>query len=380
MSISGSFEGMPPLDLLQWIASFRKNGVLSVASEKETRNVFFLNGNIVGVISSRAKDKLGALLLRKEIITEEDLLEIRDDQVMRQTQIGKILLKAKKITNEKLQDALSDQALEIIFELISWKEGEFVFDERDLKESENLVPPILTNNILLEGTRRLDEWDRIRSVVHSDSMVVRRIDGAGVTFNDSLAMKIWNYLERPRTVKEISQAINASEFNLNDCIRRLLEANTVTQDKQHEEELSQKSEQCISHIERAKELILLQGYHEALSHLEKAQVLIPQKKIVLDIKKNIIAKIIKEAKKMFGDGSVIPKARQTISSLTPENLSLSTSEGFVFSRIDGYTNIKSLKYLTNIPEETLYLILHKFARMGLIYLENPKPSVGRHTP
>ena len=68
MALSGTFEGMPPQDLFEWIARGKKQGILSARWKNDVINIRFFEGDVVGIYSSRSKDRLGAILVRKGII------------------------------------------------------------------------------------------------------------------------------------------------------------------------------------------------------------------------------------------------------------------------------------------------------------------------
>jgi len=60
------------------------------------------------------------------------------------------------------------QVEEVVFELVSWQEGYFSFDERDsLSLPADAMVSIPTGSLLMEGARRIDEWSRIeRRIAH----------------------------------------------------------------------------------------------------------------------------------------------------------------------------------------------------------------------
>src|SRR3989440_11367617 len=78
--------------------------------------------------------------------------------------LGEILVALGAITPRELERQLRFQVEEVIFEVMSWREGYFSFTEGPLTD----VPPagtvrIPTEALLMEGARRIDEWSRIES-------------------------------------------------------------------------------------------------------------------------------------------------------------------------------------------------------------------------
>ncbi|MBN1354955.1 DUF4388 domain-containing protein [bacterium] len=372
MAISGTLEGMPPQDLLQWISRGKKHGILSVRCKDTGIDIRFRDGWVVGVHSSRSKDRLGALLVRKGIIDAGQLSDLRRDQSTRSSLMGEMLVQREMISENELEDVLVDQVQDILFDFLLRDSGEFIFEERQLDRREQLIEPVNTSTLLLEGTRRIDEWRRIRSEIPSNRVVFKR--GFSEVFRPGLEEQIWNYLSKPRIVSDIVDEMNAPEFIILDTLRRMMNTKLISRDYDSENRLENLEAEIAKNLDRAATLTTHQGYHEALSYLNRAQDLDPKnqsiKRMICDIK----IKILNDAKRMIPAGKAVPKIRQSFSTLAPERLILTAEEAFVFSRIDGTTDVRSLTYLTNLSKDDLHIILHKFIRMGLIYLDAVKPK------
>ena len=312
--------------------------------------------------------------MRRGVISPEQLEKTRSDQLDRKTQFGQLLINEKIIEKSQLVKALSEQINEIFFEILTWQEGDFEFQEREVEESECIIDPINTSNLLLEGARRIDEWGRINDVIPSDKIVLK---STGKTSDKKLASvqeEILIFLKENRRPWEINQNINATEFEIYDALRKMMLDGLIERDERAEREEQSRREIVKSCLDRAGELWKNQGFHEAHQQLEKAIELDPENKKARKMITDIQQDIVREANRLFADRNIIPKPRQTISSIPADRLLFSSKEGFVFSRIDGHSTIKNLKYLTNLRMNDILIILHKFARMGLIYMEKKTSS------
>jgi len=365
---------MPPTDLLQLLALGSKSGILSLNRKDDNRNLFINTGQIVGVNSSRSKDRLGALLLRMNLISRKQLADLRDEQSQKNTQMGRLLIKKKWISEKTLKRVLSMQVHEITFELMTWQDGTFVFEERQLTEAEQLVEPFPISSLLLEGARRIDEWSRIRKVIPHDSVVLRRLHDDDITISGwtPIQVNVWFKLANPSSIKELIKTINESEFNILSALRGFIEHDFVCIDEELERERGEVREKCRIHLEHAHALEAQQGYYEAIDELDNMLKIQPDDQEAIEMKFRLKKSALKEARKIIPSDKVIPKIRQSFTSLAPDKFKLSSYEGFVFSRIDGFTNVKSLRYLTNLDPNDLHIILHKLSRMGLIYMEKPE--------
>jgi tetratricopeptide (TPR) repeat protein len=104
------------------------------------------------------------LLLRTGKISEADLERARDMQQRQgdQRRLGEILVTLGALTPRELQRQVRFQIEEVVFEVMSWREGYFSFTEGSLADdTADAVVRIPTEALLMEGARRIDEWSRI---------------------------------------------------------------------------------------------------------------------------------------------------------------------------------------------------------------------------
>jgi len=168
MAIEGPLRELGIHDVFQLLDLSRKTGVLRVTSElrHNAGTVYFEDGAIIFAEIRSNPHPLGALLLRTGKIAEADLERARDMQQRQgdKRRLGEILVALGAITPRELLRQVRFQIEEVVFEVMSWREGYFSFTEGPLTD----VPTeasvrIPTEALLMEGARRIDEWSRIES-------------------------------------------------------------------------------------------------------------------------------------------------------------------------------------------------------------------------
>src|SRR5437762_12472445 len=76
--------------------------------------------------------------------------------------LGEILVSLGAITPRELERQVRFQIEEVVFEVMSWREGYFSFTEGLPDEvPADATVRIPTEALLMEGARRIDEWSRI---------------------------------------------------------------------------------------------------------------------------------------------------------------------------------------------------------------------------
>ena len=170
MPIEGPLRELGIHDVFQLLDLSKKTGVLRVTSDlrHNVGTVYFENGAVVFAEIKSNPHPLGAILLRTGKITESDLERARDMQ-QRQgdtRRIGQILVSLGAITQRELQRQIHFQVEEVVFELMSWNEGYFSFNEGGMIElAADSTIRIPVEALLMEGARRIDEWSRIEKRV-----------------------------------------------------------------------------------------------------------------------------------------------------------------------------------------------------------------------
>lgn len=106
-----------------------------------------------------------------------------------------------------------------VFELMSWREGFFSFEERALAD----MPPgagvdVTTESLLMEGARRIDEWSRIADKVPNLAVVpmLAPISSDHETQLDLLPheWEVLTMIDGERDLRAISAALGRGEFEV----------------------------------------------------------------------------------------------------------------------------------------------------------------------
>src|SRR6266571_4978781 len=168
MAIEGPLRELGIHDVFQLLDLSRKTGVLRVTSDlrHNAGTIYFEDGTIIFAEIRSNPHPLGALLLRTGKITEADLERARDMQQRQgdSRRLGEILVSLGALTRRELQRQVRFQIEEVVFEVMSWREGYFSFTEGPLSDvATETAVRIPTEALLMEGARRIDEWSRIES-------------------------------------------------------------------------------------------------------------------------------------------------------------------------------------------------------------------------
>jgi hypothetical protein len=170
MPIEGPLRELGIHDVFQLLDLSRKTGTLHVASELRDNegNVYFDAGKIIYATIRSNPHPLGAMLVKSGKVADADLQAALAVQAQRKDgrRFGEVLVEMGAITPRELERYVRLQIEEVVFELMSWREGFFSFSERPVHDvPAGATVRISTESLLMEGARRIDEWSRIADKV-----------------------------------------------------------------------------------------------------------------------------------------------------------------------------------------------------------------------
>ena len=177
MGLEGSLSDFRITEIIQLIGQQFKTGVLHAESGRKVVEVFFLDGLIVHVLPNyRSKrDLLGEILLKARKITQEDLERVlkRQDETLQYS--GEIMVELKILSEDEIVRVISTQVYETIYDLLSWKEGNFRFEPRAVESYKKISIALSPEHVLLNVLRMIDEWPAIEEKLSSIHVVFQKV-------------------------------------------------------------------------------------------------------------------------------------------------------------------------------------------------------------
>jgi Domain of unknown function (DUF4388)/FHA domain len=160
-------------DVLTFLSTTRQTGTVTLSSGGREAHLFFDNGALVYAASNQEHFRLGAILLRRKKITREQ--RDRIDALMQRDggQFGRLCVDSGILTDAELRDALKVQVSEIVYDAFVWNGGTFSFDNATSLPSHAVTISIDLGNLIMEGARRIEEWEQCLSLLPDPSMIFR---------------------------------------------------------------------------------------------------------------------------------------------------------------------------------------------------------------
>jgi hypothetical protein len=135
------------------------------------------------------------------------------------------------VTQSDIIQSVRQHVLDIVYKLFTWVEGLFRFDANRLPPTDRITIPIDLESVIMEGSRRLKEWERLQEELPNLDISLRFTDRPDARLrNINLTVEEWrvvSFINPRNTVRQIAQANNLSEFQIRRIVYGMLQAGLV---------------------------------------------------------------------------------------------------------------------------------------------------------
>lgn len=210
VALQGSLDSFKLPDVLTFFNNARKTGMLTVANEAREAYVFCRSGEVVYAASNQESLRLASLLVRRNQLTKEQAERIDDLMLRGGGRFGDVAVREGVLTESKLDEALKIQVSEVLYDTFLWKTGTFTFYEGFDLPREAVTIAVELPNLIMEGARRIQEWEQCLQLL-PDSSVVFRVVTRPETEEITLSAEEWKVLFLINGQRSLDELCNDSE-------------------------------------------------------------------------------------------------------------------------------------------------------------------------
>jgi len=228
MAIKGSLKEASLPDVLQLLSMGQKTGCLSVADRSNFGYVYFDRGLITYASIVNRRDRLGDILVKGGLITNDQLESSIERQAReRDKRLGELLVEEGFISRPELERYMRVQIEEAVYYLFTWVSGTFSFESDVVPEAQDFLVRITPESLLLEGARRVDEWSLIEKKIPSFDLIFvvdrPRLGSSGVSLTPEQE-RILPLLDGQRDVLRLVDDSGLLEFDVGKALYGLITA------------------------------------------------------------------------------------------------------------------------------------------------------------
>jgi hypothetical protein len=167
LTLRGHIEETSVPELLRSVLTSGETGVLTFSNGAVTKSVYLHMGRIVYARSSDPDERLGESLLLRGKISARQYLEA-SKLIRPGRRLGVILIELGALDPEDLLSALEQHVKGILLDVFTWTTGEYELVMNDPGLEDVVSLNLSTDNLILEGIRRVRAWSLIYRGIGGD--------------------------------------------------------------------------------------------------------------------------------------------------------------------------------------------------------------------
>ncbi len=227
MAIQSSIEELGLFDLFQVLHMNGKTGRLIITDVDGSREaiILFEGGSVcMASIHDRSPRSIVDLLEEWGVADSGSIAEIEKALPKHKNLIE--CLEALGISSSNhLENFFGSRIREAVYDIFKWEKGDCRFIDEDLDERKEVIVRLNTENLILEGARRIDEWSNIKNKVPSRHSVFMLCQGNEEGQALNLKPREWEILsliDGQRSVNEINDKVGEELFTASKLIYGLV--------------------------------------------------------------------------------------------------------------------------------------------------------------
>ncbi|MCU0512550.1 MAG: DUF4388 domain-containing protein [Anaerolineae bacterium] len=249
MPLQGNIRDFSTTQLLNLVNLSRRTGMLTIfegvpTGEKDGNNnpkmapgaqraqVAFNKGKLIFASLAGQENGLVAVLNKAGKLTDDQAKVLRErakntsDKALALRLIG-----AKYVSQADVVNCIKQHILDVVYNLMSWDDGPFRFDDEITPSGENILVPIDIEPVIIEGARRVREVKELENVVDDLDASLRFPENPREKFKGiHLSVDEWkvvSYVNPKNTIRMIMRQLNMSDVEIKRVVYGLVQAGLV---------------------------------------------------------------------------------------------------------------------------------------------------------
>ena len=232
MALKGNLRDFSTTQLLNLISLARKTGTLTIQHSSDDAHMSFREGKLVYAYIGEDGNHLTTVLQNSgKLSPEQAQIIFSHAEGKSDKQLGHLLITAGRVTQNDIIQSVRQNVLDIVYKLFTWSDGSFRFDANKMPSSGHITIPIDLESVIMEGSRRLKEWEILQDEIPDLDIALRFTENPDARLkNINLTVEEWRVVSfvNPRnTIRQIAKANNLSDFEIRRIIYGMLQAGLV---------------------------------------------------------------------------------------------------------------------------------------------------------
>lgn len=232
MALKGNLRDFTVTQLLNLVNLAKKTGTLIIQGPTEEARVCFRDGKLAYAQLGNDDNSLSEILQRNKKISQHQYRILKERAVkMSDKELGLLLVNAGYLTQEDIIGSLQQHFGGIVQRLFTWVEGIFRFEQSMLPPEEKILVRVDLENLIIEGSRQLREWEQLQEEIPSMDMCLKFTERPDTNIrNLNLSVEEWrvvSFVNPKNSIQQIARATKMNDLEIRRVIYGLIQAGLV---------------------------------------------------------------------------------------------------------------------------------------------------------
>jgi hypothetical protein len=222
------------LTIFQGIPTNEKDamGGVKMAPGKERARVAFKAGKLIHAGLDDQDGNLVGVLNKAGKLTDEQARIIRERaKNTGDKALALLLINASYVSQSDVVSSVQQHTLDVVYDLLTWHEGPFRFDDDLQPPPDRIMVPIDLENVIIEGARRMKDDEKLIQDIPNLDVTLKFPENAKEKYKGvHLSVEEWrvvSYVNPKNTIRQIAKANNMSDMEIRRILNGLLNAGLV---------------------------------------------------------------------------------------------------------------------------------------------------------
>jgi hypothetical protein len=223
--LTGHLRTFSLSDILQMLSFSGKTGTLTLIQGWNTRTISFRQGRICYIAAGTRLLTILDLLVRGGHLGRQRAAMLRQQQPDEEAIVVR-LMQAGDVAPVDVKRCMEQQLESTIYSLFLWRNCSFTYRADELALDGGVPVDLDSEHLIMEGTRRVDEWIMISPVVPSVFMIFQRRARIVPNLNDD-EVSIYHRIDGVRDVATIAQEVGRTQFDTAKVLYQLVKKGII---------------------------------------------------------------------------------------------------------------------------------------------------------
>jgi hypothetical protein len=236
MALKGNLRDFSTTQLLNLVNLAKKTGSIIIEGPGQMAQMAFRNGKLIYAQMGQEDGNLAFILHKAGKLNEEQVKVLRARAATAgDKELGLLLINAGYVSQGDIIASIRTHVLDVVYRLFTWVEGIFRFEPAIMPGEDKITVPIDLENVIIEGTRRVREWEHLVDELPSLDLALKFANRPNVNMAEKikemkLSVEEWrvvHFINPKNSIKAIAKANNMSDLEIRRIVYSLIQAGLV---------------------------------------------------------------------------------------------------------------------------------------------------------